>query len=377
MRPVAFLILAAAAALGVIAAASTVLYESRLASQTVVVDEPLFPALVERANEVARVTYRTPTEDAVIELRDGDWVFASKNNYPVQAGNVRSIVATLASLRRLEPKTDDPEKYSRLSVEDVKSEGATSRELVLETADGTVLAALILGRLSQVMQFDPLGGTYIREIGEATSWLARGTVVLPPTALDLMNRQVVHVPGPDLRELQIWEAGESVLHAEKLEDEYGVMRYVLVPVSEEIRAADSVVKQLASGIVSFNFKDVVPASEIEFPEEGRQIAFRTFKGMELTVRIAEVTDEEAWVTFDVAAEEGAEDAERTARIRAATEGWAFLLPSHKRTTLTRDIETLTEPIPDPDAEVGPALPPGFGLPAGPLGRPALPPAGGR
>ena len=116
---------------------------------------------------------------------------------------------------------------------------------------------------------------------------------------------------------------------------------------------------------------VKAADEIDFPAEARQIAFRTFKGMELTVRVAEIADKEAWVVFDVVVEEGAEDTERAAKIRAATEGWAFMLPSHKQTTYTRDLATLTEPIPDPDAVVAPGLPPGMALP-GALGRPGVP-----
>jgi len=371
MTPKSFLTLTGVTVLGVIAAASTVVYESRVSSRTIVVDEPLFPALVERANEVSHVTYRTPWEDATVALVDGVWVFVNKNNYPVQTGNVRNLVAAVASLRRLEPKTDDPEKYHRLAVEDVKSEGAASRELVMTTADGTVLAAVIIGRMSDVMRFDPLGGTYIREVGESQSWLVRGNIALPPTPLDLMRRQVVHIPGPHIRELEIFEGGESVLHVEKFKDDADVMRYSLIPPNEEIRAADGAVKQLASAVVSFNFEDVVLASEIDFPAEARQIAFRTFKGMEVTVRVTEVADKEAWVVFDVVVEEGAEDAERAAKIRTATEGWAFLLPTHKRSTITRDLATLTEPIPDPDALVAPGLPAGMGLP-GALGRPGVP-----
>lgn len=373
MTPRTFTALVFATIIGVVAAASMVIYESRLASQTVVVDEPLFPALVERANDVARIIYRTRWDEAVINFQDGKWVYENKNNYPVEAKNVRSIVTTIASLRRLEPKTDDPEKYSRLSVQGADTERGDSRELVFETSDGTVLAAVIIGRPSKTMQFDPLGGTYIREIGDSLSWLARGTVVLPPRPMDLTKRQIVHVPGPDIREIQIWEDGKEVLHAQKLEDDAGVLRYTLIPSDTKIRAADSAVKQLASGIVSFRFDDVVPVENIEIPAGSRTMEFHTYKGMKLSLTIVEVDDSEAWITFNAEAEAGSEDTERAAEIQAATNGWAFLVPSHKRRTLTREAVSLIENIPDPNAPA-PALPPGLNLPGpgGALGRPGVP-----
>ena len=379
MRPAAFLGLSAATVVGVAAAAGAVIYETRVAGHTQMVDEPMFPELVARANEVTRVTYRTPNEDAVIELVDGEWVFANRYNYPVRSGNVRSVVASIAALRRLEPKTDNPEMYSRLSVEGVDAENARSRELVLE-AGGDVLAAVIIGRAGETMRFDPLGGTYVREIDEPQSWLARGTVPLPPTPLDLMERQVVHVPGPDIREIQIWEGGASVLHAEKLEDDMGVLRYHLIPPSDTDRAVDAAVKQLAAGVVSLRFDDVAPADGIEFPEDGRQVVFRTYDGMELQVRLAdqgEADEAETWVTFVATADETAEDAERARTITDAAEGWAFLLASHKRAALTRPVADLIEPIPEQDEEGAPGLqlPPGLALPRGPLGRPAIPASG--
>ncbi|MDA1131980.1 MAG: DUF4340 domain-containing protein [Proteobacteria bacterium] len=372
MTPRTFVALAGATALGLIAAAGTVIQESRLAGQTVVLDEAFFPELVKRANDVARLTYRTPNEEAVVELKDGDWVFTSRAGYPVQSGNVRSVVASVAALRRLEPKTSDPEKYARLAVEGLDVEGGLSREIVMETADGDVLAAVIVGRVSAIMQFDPLGGTYVREIGDPVSWLARGTIALPPTALDLMNRMVFHVPGPDIREIQVWEGGESVLLVDKREDEAGVLRYILTEEGDGIRASDAAVKQLASGIVSFTFDDVAPVADVEFPADGRRIAFRTFDGMELLLTLAKIDETEAWLKAEISLVEGATGTERAERFRNATEGWAFRLPSHKRSILLRDAAGLTEPIPDPNAVNQPPLPPGFGLPGGALGRPALP-----
>ena len=121
MNPRSFVILAAATAVVVVAAAVSTFVESRVGADIQLYDEPMFPRLVERANEAARITYRTATDSAELVLKDGVWGYTAKQNYPVNAGNIRSAVAAIAALRRLEPKTDDPQRYPSLAVEDVNA----------------------------------------------------------------------------------------------------------------------------------------------------------------------------------------------------------------------------------------------------------------
>ena len=246
MNPRSFVILAAATAVVVVAAAVSTFVESRVGADIQLYDEPMFPRLVERANEAARIIYRTATDSAELVLKDGVWGYTAKQNYPVNAGNIRSAVAAIAALRRLEPKTDDPQRYPSLAVEDVNAT-ARGREVTVYAADGEKLASVIIGRSSNTMTFDPLGGTYVRVPGERRSWLARGNVALPPSALDWMERQIVHVPGPDISHLQIFENGQLALNTEKVTDEGGVQRYMLTPPDEKVQAVDSAVKQVEIG----------------------------------------------------------------------------------------------------------------------------------
>lgn len=377
MNTRAFLILSGLTVVGVIAAAGATFVQSRVGADVQLYDEPMFPRLVNRPNDAAKVIYRTPTESATIELKDGVWRLLDKYGYPVQSGNVRSVVATIASLRKLEPKTDQPSRYASLSVEDVRGEGARSRELIIEAADGERLAAVVIGRTSRTMNFDPLGGTYVRVPGEARAWLARGTVVLPPSAVDWMERQIVHIPGPDIAALQIKEGGIVVLNTEKEVDPNGVSRYQLLPRDEKIQAADSAVKQVASAVVSLQFDDVRPAADIALPAGSRELVFTTFDGLILTATVAEV-DGKTWVRFQTALKPGATGAVRAQQIQAATSGWVFVLPSFKLPAFTRLLAELTEPKAAPLAApqlpnlpgLGRALPPGALAPPVPLPTPA-------
>lgn len=341
MNPRSFVILGAFTAVALVAAAVATVIESRVGADVQLYDEPMFPRLVARANDAARITYRTATDSADIVLKDGVWGYTAKQNYPVNAGNIRSAVAAVAALRRLEPKTDDPARYQSLAVEDITPE-ARGREVTIYATDGELLASVIIGRSSSTMSFDPLGGTYLRVPGERRSWLARGNVALPPSALDWMERQIVHVPGPDISHLQIYEGGQLVLNTEKITDDSGVQRYVLTPADDKLQAVDSAVKQVASAIVSLNFEDVLPGNAIKFPENPRRMVFKTFDGMTLQVDQVE-QDGKLWVRFNTSAAPNAAGAERARQIAAATQGWVFQMPGYKLQAFNRPLAELTEP----------------------------------
>lgn len=362
MTPRYFLALAGATVIGVAGAVIAVVQETRTAGGAEEVDQLMFPALVERANDVTTVRFRSADAEATITFDGESWIFVERNGYPVPTANVRSVVSGIASLRRFEPKTDDPGKYARLGVEDIGTPEATSREVILETAGGAELAAVILGRISNTMAFDPLGGLYVREPGDPRTWLVRGAVALPPSAAEWMERQIVHVPGPDIQRLVIHEGPEVVLTAAKRQDEGDIIRYHLDPDEEGIRAADSAWKQVASGVVSVNFDDVQPIGELADLEPVRVIEIYTAKGMTLTVSMYMI-EEAGWVTFAAVAEPDAEDAERAQNIREITAGWAYQLPAHKIRAMRRDLAELKEPI-EEEVPLVPGLPGGVQLPPG-------------
>jgi hypothetical protein len=372
MTPKSFVFLVGATAIGLAASIGAVVVESRTAAGPVEVDQPLFPKLVARANEVAVLRFRNgDTESTIVRVGDG-WGFVERAGYPVPTDNVRTVVAGIASLRRFEQKTDQPELYPRLGVQDIGAENSSSREVILETADGEELAAIILGRVSNTMQFDPLGGMYVREPGNPRTWLVRGTVALPRTAAEWMVQQVIHIPGPDIQRVVIREGGETLIAAKQEDDD--LIRYHMEPEVEGIRAVDSAWKQVASGAVSVIFENVVPIGEIAGVEFTRQVEYTTSDGM--TVKITTFAiDEVVWVTFSASAEPGSEGVERAETINAVAADWAYQLPGYKLRAIHRDVADLTEVIPEEAPAGVPGFPgaiqlaPGVQLPAGGLPLP--------
>ena len=80
--------------------------------------ELVFPDLLERVNDVATVTVLSEGETFDVVQESGRWVVPAKGGYPANPDTVHLLMVGAASLERVEPKTANPDLYSRLGLED-------------------------------------------------------------------------------------------------------------------------------------------------------------------------------------------------------------------------------------------------------------------
>ncbi|MCC6982885.1 MAG: DUF4340 domain-containing protein [Bauldia sp.] len=346
MTPKAFYTLAAVTGVAIVATGAAIASQYNAYSIQRPTDASFFPALREDRSAVARLVIDTPRYD--LELaRDGDrWVVANQGGYPVNSTQVMNLIDGLAALRPFEAKTTNPELYPEVWVEEPGSEGAAASYLEAENAAGEPLAAMIVGKISNSIGFNPLGGTFVRKPGEDQVWLAEGRVGIPLTFTDWFQ-QIVHVSGPDLRRITIREGGEVVFEAAKVDLTLG--RYELVSVKDpgiegEIIASDTNVKQMGQGVVSTTFDQARAESEIAFADTDRIVIFETAKEMTLSVQLHE-QDGVVWAKYIATAPEGSEGAAQAAQITERTGGYAFKLPAYRLTPLQRTVASLVEPKP--------------------------------
>src|SRR5882672_5139173 len=173
MKPTTFLVLLAATAVSVVAAGYAVVSESRIQAPAIAGGKPVFGDLLAHANDVESVTGKF-----AIARKGGGWALAEKDDYPVAADKLRQLVAGLADLRLLEAKTDQPDRYARLDVEDIAAKDAKSKQVMLAGAGGKPLATLIVGKQNFTSDLNGLHGVYVRKPGTAQAWLAQGAVEL-------------------------------------------------------------------------------------------------------------------------------------------------------------------------------------------------------
>jgi hypothetical protein len=261
------------------------------------VDEPAFPELRADPDAVAKVTIETPDGGFTLVRQSADrWVSPDRFDYPVAIDQLRDLVVALADMRLVEPKTSRPERYGRLELQDLDAEGAKSRLVRVENADGEVLAEAIIGKQRAQLTGQQSSGTYIRRPGEAKTWLASGSVQPALEVQEWLDSEVVDLQGDGVRRIEVTPAegaGYTILRDEK----GGELRLEGLGDDEQMKP-DANLGRLANALSSVGLEDVRPRDQVEWPEQRPTARFITFDGLQVTVGLAKI-GEEHWATFDV------------------------------------------------------------------------------
>src|SRR5438132_3222633 len=203
------LILLASATAAPVAIAVVVLASGDRGVSRAAPGQPAFPTLAAKPGEVASVAVsRNGTTMTLI--RDGDsWLVAEKGNYPANAAKIGQIVRAMADLTLVEPKTQNPDLYPRLEVENPGN--GKSALVAVKDKSGEELAEAIVGK----RRYDRLGagndGVYLRKPREAQSWLARGTLDPSGDPASWLDRQIIDISEKQIAKVTLTQPDGSKL----------------------------------------------------------------------------------------------------------------------------------------------------------------------
>jgi hypothetical protein len=256
--------------------------------------QALYPGLVERLNDVTSLRVATQADGPLTMTKGADgWTLAEKNGYAVDFSKVRQTLVELASLETLEPKTQKPENFSALSVEDVAApEGTTTRSIsVTAKAGDTVLADLLVGRTRPK---DVGAGVFVRKNGENQAWLANGSYQPNQKALQWLDRNVVNIDSRRVRTVVVTHPDGDTFTVAKPEIGSEDMAYGSpVPEGLEPKPVHEM-NNMASVTDFLILEDVRPASEIDWGVPQVVSTYETYDGVLLTVTAVKAGDQ-TWV----------------------------------------------------------------------------------
>ena len=343
----------------------------------------VFPALLEQVNSVARVRV-TGSEGTFTLARDGDaWVVEEKERHRADPDRVHKLLVGAAGMKRLEPKTSDPERYPKLWLEDPTGKDARSVRLVLEDASGAALAHWVLGDRRPSKSDAGRTELYIRTAGDPQAWLVEGSVPGGDKIIDWLDRTVARIDRERLRTAEVAHAdGAAVTVGKEVPADADFVLHD-VPEGREIDSQYRV-NDIGRFLEDLRFEDVAPASSLDFAGSAdKRMEVATFDG--LRVRLDSVMrDGDAWVRLRAEVDEGlveeaagadaaASSAEsgseskdgppesllpldevraEAERLNARWQGWAYELPSFKRDYIARRMDELTREIEASDEEKG-------------------------
>jgi len=257
------------------------------APSTEIAKQALYPYLMDAVNTVAHVEVREHDRVVELSLDAQQWKLTSTDSYPAQASSVKALVLGIAELEVLETKTSQPERYSRLGVEDVAQHGATSRQVTLKDAAGNTLANLIVGKnkTGAGPSRSSIAGLYVRKHDTAESLLAAGAVNPSADPSLWWDDSVMDLSSERIREIRIERPGSGplVLTREEFDADFTLAQ---IPTNKKLKSP-AVLASMANALSALSFDDVRASGSVELPHDTTVTTYSTFDGLVVTVTSGE------------------------------------------------------------------------------------------
>jgi hypothetical protein len=267
--------------------------------------QPLYPGLVERVNDATSVRIASQADGTITMTRNGDiWTVAERHGYPADFNKLREALVELASIETLEPKTNKPENYTSLKVEDVDiPQGSISDSIRFTAKAGdTVLADLLIGR---VRPKDIGEGVFVRKHGDTQAWLGTGTFQPNRRVLQWLNRNAVNIDSRRIQQVTLTHPDGDTFTVDRPDLGAEDMAYASpMPEGKEPKPLHEM-NNMASVTDFLIFEEVRPTSEITWTADPVVSSYRTYDGMTLTLTAVE-QDGQTWVKAAAAASPRAE-----------------------------------------------------------------------
>ncbi len=193
MTPKAFLSLGAVAAVSLIAAGAvhniSSPWELGNGSNTL-----LLPELAENVGDAVHLTVRQSGKTISVSRKGDNWVLDGREGFEADQTKVRANLVGLSELKRLEPKTANPELFTLIEVEDRKGTDTKSRDVEVRSENGDLLARLIVGKKRRGgARGAASSGVYVRIEGEDRAWLAGGDLDISANLGDWLSTRLMSV----------------------------------------------------------------------------------------------------------------------------------------------------------------------------------------
>jgi hypothetical protein len=334
----------------------------------------MFPDLVEDLNDLA--TVKIAHKDGAFTLNStGDgWVFAERDNHPVQDDKIGELLIKLTRMEKVEPKTELPDRYDRLDLGTPEEKEDTRAKVVsLLDSEGDEIAALVVGKRKFTLGTDE-GGTYVKEVDDPQTWLVTGELNPGARARDWLVREVSDIKDDDIARITITHPDGEVVSVYKNAPEDANYLVENIPAGQELRR-DTIANDTGRVLSNLLLDDVAKADSVAFPEDQTiRAVFEGFAGFSVTVDLVEDGDNN-WIrisgtapsgpaepTVAQAAAEGAEAAAEAeaeaegaepkdwpaiiADLNARSAGWVYQLPGFEVAGIKKRMEEFVREIED-------------------------------
>ena len=256
----------------------------------------LFPDLMSVVNDVNEVVIETKEQTITLVRGEQTWGVKEKASYRADVEKVKQAIVGLADLRIHEPKTQNPELYERLGLQDTDQEGSPAKTVTVKTADNPETAKLVMGNQRPAKGNPRMSDIYVRKPGDPQTWLAIGNVPIETMPGEWMDKEVTALPTKRVRQVTVTHPQGDTLHLSKAKPEDLDFHLDSIPSGFKISSQFNV-NNVVGTLVQLSFEDVKPQAKIDFSANSGVLAvLETFDGLRLHVQTTKL-DEHVWGKF--------------------------------------------------------------------------------
>ncbi len=322
----------------------------------------LFPSLTEQLDKVSRIEINSPEGVFSVSKNNAIWGLDSKQGYPVASDKVAQVLNGMASLNRIEAKTQKDSLYHKLELQDRSVEGAKSTQVSLNSAEGSI-ASVLIGKTSMAKTDTSLQAMYVRLPKDKQTWLAHSPMRLEKNPDNWLDKDILKIAQKRIQSVSVSPASGEPVHISKASAEDSDYQFQDLPAGAKVEKAYQL-GSMASILASLSLEDVKAAKDAETPAERNQAVFKTFDGLSVTMDIHHQAEaDQYWASLSLQADptatagtansDSVDVVKEATDINAKTQGWLYQLTNYKMENLLKpraELFTTAEALANRDSQ---------------------------
>jgi len=317
----------------------------------------LLAGIADQINAVSRVEIVTAGNNVVATLvkREGAWQVEQMEGYRADWSKLQSLLTALSQARIVEPKTDKPEFYDRLGVEDVMDPNAGSVLVRISIGDQTT--GILLGHQAQGRR-----GQYVRLQNAAVSALVDREFDVPGQTLDWTDSRIIDINASEVAQVEIVHPDSESVLVMRISADQTDFDLAGPPSQREIKSSWAV-NSLGSVFSMLNMESVQPESSVDWTD-AVQLRLLMFSGVEILADVVEQggayllrlhashpeasgvgdASQDSQAQQDIETQAADDMAKRVENINQKVNGWAYGISQQKFETMVKKREDLLKPL---------------------------------
>jgi len=253
-------------------------------SEKSVADSLLLPAIADEINQVDHVEIVTAGDTTVATLlrKDDAWQVQQMDGYRADWPKLQKLLAALAQARIVEAKTDKPEYYARLGVEDISDKNAGG--VLVRVGVGDQLTGILIGHRSEGLK-----GQYVRLQDSTGSVLVDREFEVPKETLQWTDSKIIDINASEVAEVEIIHPTKERVLVTKVSADQTDFQLDGLPEGREIKSSWAV-NSLGSVLSLLNLESVRPADSVDWTNAVK-LRLLTFSGVEILADLVQRGDE--------------------------------------------------------------------------------------